>query len=169
MTILYYSCVVVFLRLLISTCSSKLSFTRNLLFQVFPAFLPQCTHLHVVDYVVDLETRVHNLITTSVFAKQLTELKITLHKIRLTPESVKDQLLPLFKGARAVMDLTTVVDSETVARLAEECGCVYINACLEVFSEDDKLSEVTHLITRNVAPFPTTSVHRHNATNGFEI
>lgn len=68
-------------------------------------------------------------------------MNITLHKYKLTPERVREQLLPFFKGASAVLDLTTVVDSETVARLADEAGCVYINACLEVFAEDEDLSE----------------------------
>ncbi len=99
--------------------------------------------LHIVDRVDDLEQRVAAVVEGALpeMRDALRAIRIVTHTMVLTAEGLASQLSALFAASDAVMDLTTVVDSESVARLADMHGCVYINACLEVFAVDNNLSE----------------------------
>lgn len=111
--------------------------------QVLPAFL-DAQVLHVVDRVPDVEQRVQRLVAEALPAMReaLSRVKIVTHCVSLTADNLRAVLQPLFDESQAVMDLTTCCDSESIARLADECSCAYINACLEVFGEDEELSEM---------------------------
>jgi len=55
--------------------------------------------------------------------------------IEINESNYQSLLSPLFARSGAVIDLTTVVSTEALATLADKHGCVYLNACVELFSK----------------------------------
>ena len=92
----------------------------------------------------DLQSRVDALVASSLPIVQESlklNFELVCHVEKLDASNLEAVLSPLFRESDAVMDLTTCVDSESVARLADSLHCSYINACLEVFQESETLSE----------------------------
>ncbi len=70
--------------------------------------------LHIVDRVPDLDARVAQLVASALpeAREGLSRMKLVTHCMELTAQNLAEKLLPLFRESQAVMDLTTVVDSE---------------------------------------------------------
>jgi len=119
--------------------------------QILPHYL-DIKKVHIVDRVPDLSQHVKKLISNSlnIYQTSLQNIEFDLHCIELDQSNIRQHLFPLFQESQAVLDLTTMIDSETVAKLADECQCVYLNACLETF-HDGELSEAhRHAHFRNI-------------------
>lgn len=90
--------------------------------QLLPHFLPETKLVHIVDRVADLRERVDRLIEGSLphLQERLRQMRLETHIVSLTQQNLELVLSHLFEASAAVMDLTTVVDSEQVARLADK-------------------------------------------------
>jgi homospermidine synthase len=110
--------------------------------QIFPHFF-KAKKLYVVDRIPDLEEKLRGIIGSALPEVQqaLGKVEIIPLTIDISPETVCTEISALVAESQALMDLTTCVDSETMARLAESHHCAYICACIEVFDDDPLLSE----------------------------
>lgn len=68
--------------------------------------------LIIVDKVSNLESRVQELCSTSVFAAELNKVKLTVLKLDITESNYVELLGPLFAKSQAVIDLTTVCSND---------------------------------------------------------
>eukprot|EP01126_Amoeba_proteus_P057149 TRINITY_DN7251_c0_g1_i1.p1 TRINITY_DN7251_c0_g1~~TRINITY_DN7251_c0_g1_i1.p1 ORF type:complete len:440 (+),score=74.91 TRINITY_DN7251_c0_g1_i1:182-1501(+) len=108
--------------------------------------------LIVVDRVPNLDSRVKELCETTRFKDQLREINITTQQVELNELNYKERLAPLFARSVAVLDLTTVVSTTALATLADEFGCVYVNACIELFTKCTTSIQERHEECRKLNP-----------------
>lgn len=75
--------------------------------QMIPDYM-ELQELIIIDRVPDLEQRVEELCTTSVFADRLKRVKITTLCLEINEDNYEQLLSPHFAKSQAVIDLTTV-------------------------------------------------------------
>eukprot|EP01127_Copromyxa_protea_P001875 TRINITY_DN11784_c0_g1_i1.p1 TRINITY_DN11784_c0_g1~~TRINITY_DN11784_c0_g1_i1.p1 ORF type:complete len:459 (+),score=81.14 TRINITY_DN11784_c0_g1_i1:54-1379(+) len=118
--------------------------------QMLPDYLEGVDELIVIDRVDDLESRVKELCETSVFANELQKVKVTTMKIDLNEGNYVSVLGPLFEKSGAVIDLTTVLSTAALATLADQHNCVYLNACVELFTKCSVSIQARHEAMRGL-------------------
>jgi len=91
--------------------------------------------LIIIDRVPNVALRVKELCESSVFCKDLQKVKLIPHCLEINASNYVAILTPFFEKSSAVIDLTTVVSTEHLATLADKHNCVYLNACVELFSK----------------------------------